>query len=216
MERNKTIRVLIWQDLGGRYFPNGAYRDLSCTHTTDGTWGINMSGEVIPTGTATVPVSQPGTQFEKDTLGIRAGKIYVDTTRFPDAGFKATIRVKDMINQNTYYVDLAAYNDAIDQCNECCTSAACADPIPDVSVIPTDTTVSIAWPAVDGVIGYEWVNVENGSACVDPVTDGTFTTELSVDITGLTPDTTYCFAVRSLCGADNFSAWAFVQYTTEA
>lgn len=214
MSRNKTIRVLIWQDLGGRYFPAGAYRDLSCTHTTDGTWGINMSGEIVPTITATVPVSQPGTNFEKDSLGIRPGKIYVNTAHFGDSSFKSTVRVKDMVNQNTYYVDLTSYNDAIDDCNECCTPTACGDPVPALVAPALSTSADIAWPAVDGVSGYEWVNIQSDVDCEDPVTDGTFTTDVSVALTGLTADTNYCFAVRSICGGGNFSAWALLGFTT--
>lgn len=121
MERNKTFRALVWQDMAGKYFPDGKYADISCNHVPDGVWGINMVGEIVPTITATVPVTETGTGYQKDELGIRAGHIYSNPAEFSDPGFKAVVRVKDMQNQNTYYVDQTSYNATVDTCNECCT-----------------------------------------------------------------------------------------------
>jgi hypothetical protein len=215
MTSNKTISVLTWKDSLSLNFPSGRRVDLRCAHVKEGEWGINIKGEIIPTATATVPVSEPGTQFQKDTLGISAGKAYTDINHFTDANFKACVRVKELETNNVYYVDKTSYDAAIAGCNTCCTTT-CVAPAPEVTAGPASTTATVAWTGISNVVGYEWVATAHVGACPDPTGDGTFTQERSVNLTGLTPITAYCFAVRSICGAGIFSDWAFVQFTTTA
>lgn len=212
----KTIRVVVWKDSLSLNWPSGKYVELNCAHVSEGEWGVNMNGEIIPVATSTVPVSQPGTQFEKDTLGVPAGQAYTDTKHFTDAGFKVCVKVKDLVTNNVLFVDKTSYDAAIGTCNGCCAPGECLATTPSVGLGPTATTAKIVWDAVDRAVGYEWVVVAESGDCVAPETEGTFTPDTSANLTGLTAETDYCFAVRTICGAGRYSEWSFVQFTTTA
>lgn len=212
----KTFRVLVWMDALALNWPDGKYVDLQCAHVNEGEWGVNMNREIIPLPTSTVPLSETGSQFEKEVVGVPAGRAYTDTKHFTDAGFKVCVRVKEIGTNNVYYVDKTSYDTEHSKCNDCCTPGECVAPTPEVTAGPTSTTATIGWDDIERAVGYEWVLTEEAGDCEDPVGAGTFAEDNSVALTGLTAETEYCFAVRTICGAGRYSDWAFVQFTTLA
>ena len=88
------------------------------------------------------------------------------------------------------------------------------EPIP-TCVAPTDlsasassfTEATLSWIGNDGAESYEVVVQAPGSGF--PTEAGTVVTETSLDVTDLTPNTTYEFYVRADCGAeDGLSNWS--------
>lgn len=91
----------------------------------------------------------------------------------------------------------------------------CNEVIPSVDAV-TDTTVDIILATFGGAtpIGYEYVvTPSGGDPCGIPVGPGTISPGTSISVTGLTPATDYCFAVRTICGSGN-SAWTTTPFTT--
>ncbi len=77
----------------------------------------------------------------------------------------------------------------------------------------TSTDADIAWAAVTGAVGYEYiVNTTPGS----PITSGTFTTAITTHSPGLLPSTTYYAHVRTDCGGGVYSTWTTIPFTTLA
>ncbi len=206
--------VLAWKDAGGTFFPDGAQRSISCNHLNEGLCGLTLDGEIVPLPTTTKLISQAGTDFQKATVAIPSGTVTINPLAFQDAGFKSVNRIKDMTTLQITYVDATDYASKVGICNDCCTPQTCISVTPSVSGSPGATTTTIIWTENARATGYEYVNVENPDDCEDPIVSGTFTADATVSLTGLTTDTTYCFAVRALCGAGNFSTWEFVQFTT--
>lgn len=212
----KTFRVLVWKSPTGLYFPDGCWKDVSCSFQTDNVLvGINMNGEEVSILGATVLPPTPGaTEVQQGTTLVRAGNIYPNLLQYTDAGFKICIRIKDNSNQATYYADYESFLAQRDQCSACCNSN-CTSPVPEIDGEPTETAATVIWDEVPNIVGYEWVLVEkDGDDCVNPTSDGTFTTATSVDLTDLTASTTYCFALRTICAASTYGAWQFVEITT--
>jgi hypothetical protein len=71
------------------------------------------------------------------------------------------------------------------------------------------TSAAFSWGAVSAAVGYEYEVRTSGAPGSGPtglVTSGT-TTNNSLTATGLTPNTSYDFYVRTDCGASSFSNW---------
>ncbi len=85
--------------------------------------------------------------------------------------------------------------------------AACMPPAP-ASVVPGPTTAMLSWPAVTGVMGYEYVVSTSTSV---PAGAGIGIATSSVSVTGLLPGTDYYFFTRSVCGSSSYSDWSSVQ-----
>ena len=81
-----------------------------------------------------------------------------------------------------------------------------------VSAITT-TTAHIAWTAVTGSAGYEYVVNTTAAA---PTVAGTAVATNSANVTSLLPGTVYYAHVRNSCGGGSFSAWVTVPFTTVA
>ncbi len=212
-----TFRALVWMDNTGFYFPDGALKIISCNNSIDGVFGINTVGEVIPARSATKTLSETGTDYQHAQVGVRAGHIYISTTEFAGTDFKAVVRVKDLKSNQTYYVDQASFNTNFATCNDCCIPVDCIAPAPAVTVGPGATTATIAWPAVEGSVVYEYKLTATASgACVAPVSGTTLTAAVSVALTGLTAETRYCFCVRNTCAVGRSSDYVCVIFTTTA
>ncbi len=88
--------------------------------------------------------------------------------------------------------------------------APCAVPTGIAPSAITNTSATVSWNAVAGVVGYEYaVN----TTFANPLS-GTPTTTLSYNANSLAPNTTYYIHLRSDCGASNFSSWAIDSFTT--
>jgi hypothetical protein len=86
----------------------------------------------------------------------------------------------------------------------------CAAPTA-INATPTESTVSISWPAVSGVPGYNYV-LDNTPA--DPTIIGNTTSATTFSTTGLSHSTTYYFHLRSACGGNFNSGWKTQSFTT--
>lgn len=120
MALRPTFRVLVYKSLNAQYWPDGAYQDVACSHVVEGYFGVNMAGEIVPAQGATAVPPDGQTNFDQDTIGIRAGHVYSNVAQFEDDSFKSTVLIKDMHNQNSFYADLDSYNTAVATCNDCC------------------------------------------------------------------------------------------------
>jgi hypothetical protein len=74
----------------------------------------------------------------------------------------------------------------------------------------TQSSATINWSAVTGSNGYQYVLDQTAALPTGP---GTNTTALTYPATGLLPNTTYYFHLRTVCGT-SFSAWKTVSFTT--
>jgi hypothetical protein len=71
-------------------------------------------------------------------------------------------------------------------------------------------TISWTGPSTS-ILGYEYVLSTSSTA---PTTAGTPITSTTFNATGLNPNTTYYFYVRTKCNATDFSSWSSVQFKT--
>ncbi|MBK7525178.1 MAG: fibronectin type III domain-containing protein [Saprospiraceae bacterium] len=80
----------------------------------------------------------------------------------------------------------------------------------------TSTSATIGWTAVPSATGgYEW-EIRTTGACGSgsPVQSGT-TSSTSVNLSGLTANTTYTYCVRSICDGPSNSGWVSGSFTTQ-
>lgn len=91
---------------------------------------------------------------------------------------------------------------------------SCAAPggLAAAAVLPTTATVS--WTSGGGANSYEW-EIRTSGACGSGSPDQSGTTvSTSVNLSGLTPATTYTFCIRSVCTGPSNSAWTSFTFTT--
>ncbi len=121
-----NIYVLCWKDQNALYFPSGTQRMINCQHVSEGTFGVNIRGEVfsLPNTTfvplSSPPSSPPATDYQQERVEVKPGNVYKPNYPFPasgDANFKICTRVKDLTTQITYYLDAADYAAKIVGCN---------------------------------------------------------------------------------------------------
>lgn len=214
----KQFTATIWRDNLGLYWPSGKLQIISCNFSPDGEWYINMNNEEYPAKSATKVIGETGTNDQHAQVPVREGAVYTNPVAYPGPGFKHVVRVKDLDSQRTFYVDYTSYNDNVVTCNDCCLPVACQVATPVVDGDPTDTGATIEL-TYDGptVVGWEYVVVESeGLDCVDPTTPGILSTSKTIEVADLSPETEYCFCVRTVCGAGRFSDWSCIQFTTAA
>ncbi len=78
----------------------------------------------------------------------------------------------------------------------------------------TATTMSASWSAIQGAAGYEVMLTRTATS---PTTAGNARTTTTASATGLTPNTTYYFHVRTQCATNRFSPWRTpIAFTTPA
>jgi hypothetical protein len=107
----------------------------------------------------------------------------------------------------TVYIRVWEYsNDNNGTFGICATAPLCIAPTINSTTNITLTTATINWtaPSYTPSNGYQYVVSTSSST---PSGSGTATTGTSVNITGLTANTTYYVFVRSDCGGGNFSSW---------
>ncbi len=75
----------------------------------------------------------------------------------------------------------------------------------------TGTTAHMAWTAVTGSAGYQYIV---NTTVASPTTSGTNTTATSANASGLLAGTIYYAHVRDSCGVGSFSAWVNKKFTT--
>ena len=76
----------------------------------------------------------------------------------------------------------------------------------------TTNSATLSWPAAAGALTYDWTSGTGGSC---PTGTGANTAATSVNLTGLTPNTTYRFCVRtSTCGGGASSGYVTTTFTT--
>jgi hypothetical protein len=90
------------------------------------------------------------------------------------------------------------------------TTSLCPAPTGINATSVTSTSATIGWTAVSGAQGYQYAATTSSTA---PAT-GTYTTNNSGPVTGLTALTGYYAWVRTVCGVGDTSAWASNQFTT--
>lgn len=208
------IIVKAYKDDSGFFGPDGANRQISCNHEFQGIWGINTVGEIVPIPSTTVPPSVgTGTDEQQQTVLIPQGNIYTDTTYFNGTDFKTVVKVKDMENLRTTYVDKTSYDTQIIQCNTQPVPSACAIVTNLSAGTPGATTATITWDGIPSAAGYEYVNKTTNVA---PTGEGRFESHETIALTGLTTATTYYFFIRTICGpgSNGQSSWTSFSYTT--
>lgn len=89
----------------------------------------------------------------------------------------------------------------------------CAAPTNILANNITTTSADIAWDAIAGTTGYEYVF---DTTATDPTAAGTITTNTTYSATPLTPNTVYYFHVRNICSATSSSSWSTKTFTTLA
>jgi hypothetical protein len=99
------------------------------------------------------------------------------------------------------------------------TTPSCSIPFAVIATLPTNTGATISWtaPANAPASGYEYyLSTTNSSPLpTDLATDGVISGITTVNLTGLTPFTTYYVWVRSVCSISDSSEWsAMVSFTT--
>jgi hypothetical protein len=72
------------------------------------------------------------------------------------------------------------------------------------TIVSQLTSATINWAALPGVAGYEYV-IDNSSA--NPTTAGIFTTNTTVNPSGLTSSTIYYLHLRAICAPNSSSTW---------
>ena len=92
-------------------------------------------------------------------------------------------------------------------------TATCNAPTGLAASSVTSSSAALAWSAVSGSAGYEYVLNQTAA---NPVGAGTPVTATSFNATALTPSTTYYFHLRNKCSATSFSTWTTVSFTTQA
>jgi hypothetical protein len=72
-------------------------------------------------------------------------------------------------------------------------------------------SADLAWESQTGAFGYEYVLSQSNTL---PTGGGIPISENTLEITALTPSTTYYVHIRTNCGNNNFSSWATISFTT--
>ncbi|WP_276133549.1 fibronectin type III domain-containing protein [Polluticoccus soli] len=75
----------------------------------------------------------------------------------------------------------------------------------------TSKTATVSWTAVAGSVGYEYAVT---TSATPPMTGLTTTTLTSVNLTALTPSTTYYLHVRNKCTGNGISQWVTYSFMT--
>ena len=107
----------------------------------------------------------------------------------------------------TIYIRVWEYgNDNNGTFGICVSSPTCVAPTLNVTTAITQTSATISWttPTPNPLNGYQYVV---STSNVTPTGAGIATSLNSINLTGLTPDTTYYLFVRSNCGSGDFSIW---------
>lgn len=89
---------------------------------------------------------------------------------------------------------------------------ACIPPVGLASSSITINSANLSWGAVTGVQGYEYAITTSAT----PPASGTFTTNTSYSASGLPAATQHWLHVRSQCGANSYSIWNSLSFTTLA
>jgi hypothetical protein len=74
----------------------------------------------------------------------------------------------------------------------------------------TSDAADVIWTVVPGATGYEYVLDQ---VMADPTGSGTFTSQNIIPVSGLTPNTTYYFHLRTDCGS-TLSSWIVEEFST--
>lgn len=217
MSTTKKIPVLVYKEDSQLWLPSGTTRWISCDHIDLGVWGINMSGEIVPVPTTTVPPSESSdnNSYETATVLVQVGRVWVSQSYFSGNTFKVVVKVKDMTTNIVSFVDAMSYNSNIATCNFVPTVSTCNEPTGLVTSAITSSGATVSWTAAPGTVGIEYVN---NTSATPPTGSGTFQdiSDANVSLTGLTADTQYHFWIRTICGPGIQSDWTSVIYTTLA
>lgn len=89
------------------------------------------------------------------------------------------------------------------------TLCAVAPTVNPVAAITT-STANLSWSTVPGSLTYQYAL----TTVATPPASGTVTNGTSYNPTGLIPNTTYYFHVRSQCDVNNYSVWTTISFTT--
>jgi len=115
------IGVKVWKDDTALYFPSGVTRQITCKHVNEGSYGVNIKGEVFPLPSTTIPplATPSGNSYQSGSAHVDAGNVYGSTTPFAtgDSNYKLCIKIKDLTTLVTSYVDATDYAAKISGCN---------------------------------------------------------------------------------------------------
>lgn len=197
-------------------YKNGQKLPIYCNHTFLGLYGLNTVGEItaLPGASQQELTSSPPVSVVVPAGGIPANTIFPDPAQFVDSGFKAVAKIKDEVTLKIYYADAADYAANVVRCNPLSASATCNSPYGQevISVGATSATISFTVPS--GAAGYEYLN---NTSLIPPTTTGTVGVGVgteTVNLTGLTPSTTYRLWNRTICADGSKSGWTSQIYTT--
>lgn len=109
-----------------------------------------------------------------------------------------------------FYTDACATGTTFFTSGAVWTAPACPAPTGLTASGITTTSANLAWTAPTGATGYQWAITPAAA----PPASGTGITPAAYNAGGLTPNTTYYFHVRNVCGASSFSNWVTISFTT--
>ena len=200
------VYYLAYKDNNGFFGLSGGQRSISCNHQKiGGDWWINNAGEVISFEDSTSPINGGYNYVDK-------GDVTVSGNRFSDSNFKKVYKIHDYETSIDTYVDAASYDANIVNCNPVSYPSICGVPSGIATSVLGTTTATIVWTAGTNATGYEFVN--QATPGIAPTINGTFTSSISVALTGLTTAHAYRFWIRTICGAGYKSAWVSFNFTT--
>lgn len=215
--------------LGGhrmRVVLNGDFQYPNISPCPDNTYGggevhdytaIIQQGCDTPTNLAANPISFNGATLNWTAVTGAQGYRYNTTTSStpPTTGTYTTNTtgpVTGLMSGTAYYgwVKTICTSDSSAWVNVQFTTTACPAPTGINATAITATSAMIGWTAVTGAQGYQY----NATTSSTPPAGGTYTTNNSGPMTGLTALTGYYAWVRTVCGTADTSAWASNQFTT--
>lgn len=207
--------VTVYKDDNAFYGTSGASLSISCNHQVLGDYYLNTVGEEFPIPTTTVPLSEPGTDWEHGKNMASEAGVYASPNVF-NKDFIRVTRVKDLTSNVVSYVDPTSFDTNVVSCNPVENPSVCSIVTSLSAGTPGTTTATITFTAPAGPIaGYEYIVKTTN---VTPVIEGTFATGSPIALSGLTAATTYYFFIKTICGGGSTgrSAWTSFSFVTHA
>ncbi len=179
--------------------PTGA---LELTFTTSGD-GFKMHDEVSDKYLYAIEAKSGKLDWhasENSYWKFYANDWYYNANRAHLRTYNGTIRTYNGSNNQPLYMAKKVYAETATYATYPCSS--CTVPTPNSATAITLTSATISWTSTED--SWEYYYSENNIA---PTTSGIVSNSTSVNLTGLSVNTTYYWWVRTKCGDDNYSDW---------
>ncbi|AXG71686.1 extracellular ribonuclease [Kordia sp. SMS9] len=190
-------------------FASNTFSDLG-THTIDGGTTPDTEAPTIPTNIIASSIGQNNVTLNwtasSDNVGVTAYEVYRDGTLVGSTAL-TNYNVSGLTVVSTYTFTVrakdAAGNTSAASAGTNVTTVDTTAPTVPTNIVAsniTQTTVDLNWAASADNVGVSVYEIYNSGALV------TSTTSTSIQVTGLTPNTAYSFAISATDAAGNTSA----------